>query len=388
MYPGRTVFAQLISLAPFYRFQQCVVRYEGHKWVQTFSCWDQFLALVFAQLTARRSLRDVEAALQAQRHKLYHMGFRSPVKRATLAKANQNRDWRIWRDFAQYLIEIARPLYADDDLGLDLDATVYALDSTTIDLCLSLFPWAQHRQHKSAVKLHTLLDLRGAIPVFLEVTSGATHDIYTLDHLVLPPGSYLVMDRSYRDLTRLYRLTLEAVYFVTRALAHQQYRRRYSHAALPTQGVLCDQTIVLTGPKSSRLYPRPLRRIRYWDSETDREWIFLTNNFLLPARTVADLYHYRWQIELFFKWIKQHLKIQAFLGTSPNAVKTQVWTAITTYLLVAIIKKRLNLPQSLYTILQVLGLSVYENVPILQLLSKDDYIIAPNPNSNQLSLLD
>ena len=388
MHPGRTIFTQLISLAPLYRFNQCVELYGGHKWVQTFTCWDQFLAMVFAQLTARRSLRDLEASLQAQRHKLYHMGFRSPVMRATLAKANQNRDWRIWRDFAQCLIEIARPLYADEDLGLDLDATVCALDSTTIDLCLSLFPWAQHRKHKSAVKIHTLLDLRGAIPVFLEVTSGAVHDIHILDHLWLPPGSFLVMDRGYKDLTRLYRLTQEAVYFVTRALAHQQYRRRYSHAAEATLGILCDQTILLTGPKSSRLYPQSLRRVRYWDAQTDRQWVFLTNNFLLPARTIADLYHYRWQIELFFKWIKQHLKIQAFLGTSPNAVKTQVWIAIATYLLVAIAKKKLSLSQSLYTILQVLGVCACENVPILQLFSRDDYSLLLNPDPNQLSLLD
>jgi hypothetical protein len=388
MHPGRTIFTQLISLAPLYQFNQCVELYKGHKWVQTFTCWDQFLAMVYAQLTARRSLRDLEASLQAQRHKLYHMGFRSPVMRATLAKANQNRDWRIWRDFAQCLIEIARPLYADEDLGLDLDATIFALDSTTIDLCLPLFPWAQHRKHKSAVKIHTLLDLRGAIPVFLEVTSGAVHDIHILDHLWLPPGSFLVMDRGYRDLSRLYRLTQEAVYFVTRALENQQYRRRYSHPADATLGILCDQTIVLTGPKSSRLYPQPLRRVRYWDEETDRQWVFLTNNFLLPARTIADLYHNRWQIELFFKWIKQHLKIQVFLGTSPNAVKTQVWIAMATYLLVAIAKKKLNLSQSLYTIIQVLGVCACENVPILQLFSRDDYSLLLKPNPNQLSLLD
>lgn len=388
MHPGRTVFTQLVKLAPIYRFNQCVERYHGHKWIQSFTCWDQFLAMLFVQLTARRSLRDLEAALQAQRYKLYHMGFRSPVKRATLAKANQNRDWRIWRDFALCLVEIARPLYAEDDLGLDLDATVYALDSTTIDLCLSLFPWAQHRRHKSAVKLHTLLDLRGSIPVFLQVTSGAIHDIYTMDQLVLPPGSYLVMDRSYRDLARLYRLTQSAVYFVTRALASQQYRRRYSHPADRQLGIICDQTIVLTGPKSQTLYPQPLRRVRYWDDQANRDWIFLTNNFSLSARTIADLYHQRWQIELFFKWIKQYLKIQSFLGYSPNAVKTQVWTAVTTYLLVAIAKKQFNLPQSLYIILQVLGLNVFEHVPILQLFNWNNYNIDNILNPKQLSLLD
>jgi len=388
MHPGSTVFAQLLSLAPAYPFHQCVDRYGGHKWVQTFTCWDQFLALVYAQLTARRSLRDLEAALHALRHKRYHMGFRSPVKRATLAKANQNRDWRIWRDFAQVLIAMALPLYAQEDLGLDLEATVYALDATTIDLCLSLFPWAQHRQHKSAIKLNTLLDLRGAIPVVVDITAGAQQEGYILKHLHLPPGSYLVMDRGYREYAQLYRLDQEKVYFVTRALANQQYRRRYSQAVDKTTGIGCDQTIVFTGPKTGKRYPQALRRVYYRDWATDQDWVFLTNNFWVPARTVADLYRLRWQIELFFKWIKQHLKIQVFLGTSPNAVKTQVWVAIATYVLVAIARKTLNLPGSPYTILQVLGVSVSETVPILQLFSTTDYTIPLLDNPNQLSLLD
>ena len=388
MNSGKTVFSQLMELVPYYRFCQCVERYQGHKWVQSFTCWEQFLALAFAQLTGRRSLRDIEACLQAQRHKLYHMGFRSSVKRSTLAQANQNRNWRIWQDVALGLIDIARPLYADEDLGLDLKQTAYALDSTTIDLCLSLFPWAQHRQHKSAVKIHTLLDLAGSIPTFVEVTSGAVHDVNILDHLFLPPGSYLVMDRGYIDFARLYRLAQQAVYFVIRAKKNQQYRRLYSHPADRYQGILCDQTIMMTGPKTSQFYPQQLRRVVYREVETSRSWTYLSNNFLLPARTVADLYRYRWQIELFFRWIKLHLKIKSFLGTSPNAVKTQIWTAISTYVLVAIAKKMLNLPQSLYTILQILSVSVCENVPILQVFSKNDYTFPSDDNPNQLYLFD
>jgi len=388
MYHGTSVFAQLMEHIPHYRFHRYVERYQGHKWAQSFSCWEQFLAMAFAQLTARRSLRDIEDSLAAQRHKLYHMGFGTPVKRATLAKANQNRDWHIYRDLASYLIDVARPLYADDELGVDLDQTVYALDSTTIDLCLTLFPWAAFRDTKSGIKMHTLMDLRGSIPTFIEVTPARVHDVNVLDRLVLEPGSFLIMDRAYLDFARLYNLTLGAVFFVIRAKHNLRFRRLYSAPVDVSTTVQCDQRIVLTSYYSRRDYPVQLRRVRYRDAETDRRLIFLTNNFFIPAQTVADLYRHRWKVELFFKWIKQHLHIKSFYGTSLNAIQTQIWIAITVYVLVAIIKKRLGLSLSLYRILQIFSVCLFENVPILQLFTNEDYKVTHQTNSNQLSFLE
>ncbi len=387
MYQGRLIFAQLMDFAPYYDFQQCVQRYQGNKWVQNFSCWEQFLAMSFAQLTARRSLRDVENALGAQRHKLYHMGFGFPVKRATLAVANQNRDYRIYQDFAHSLIDIALPLYAEEDLGLDLKQTVYALDSTTIDLCLSLFPWAEFRRTKGAVKLHTLLDLQGSVPVFIDITSGKVHDVNILDRLSFSPGAMVLMDRGYLDYLRLYRLTQNAVFFIIRAKKNLKFRRLYSHQVDKASGIRCDQSIALIGHYSSKYYPQLLRRVKYFDEEEGKNYVFLSNNFKLPAKTVADLYKYRWQIELFFKWIKQHLHIKSFYGTSDNAVKTQIWIAISVYLLAAIMKKRLNLEEDLYTILQILSVTLFEKVHILQVFEKSVYQNLNQCNSNQLLLL-
>ena len=387
MYHGTTVFAQLMEFIPHYNFQQFVSRYQGSKWVQSFSCWEQFLAMAFAQLTGRRSLRDIEYSLEAQRHKLYHMGFRSLVKRPTLATANQKRDFRIYRDLAYFLIERARPLYADEDLGFDLKHTAYALDSTTIDLSLTLFPWAKFRRTKSAVKVHTLLDLQGSIPRFVDITSASVHDVNYLDRILFEPGSIIIMDRGYLDFERLYGLTQCLVFFIIRAKKNLRFNRVYSNPTDILSDVQCDQTIKLTGVNSSKNYPDHLRRIRYKDAETGNRLIFLANNFLLPAETVADLYRYRWQIELFFKWIKQHLHIKAFYGTSENAVKTQIWIAISVYVLVAIFKKEQNIVHSLYIILQVLGLSLFEKVPILQLFKNSDYKIVTDDNHKQLSFL-
>lgn len=342
----------------------------------------------FAQMTARRSLRDIEASLGAQKHKLYHMGFSSPVKRDTLAVANKNRDYRIYQDFAQCLIDIALPLYAGEDLGLELEQTVYALDSTTIDLCLSLFPWAEFRQTKGAIKLHTLMDLQGSIPVFIDITSGKVHDVNILDRLNFSPGAIVVMDRGYLDYLRLYRLTQNAVFFIIRAKKNLQFRRIYSHPVDQLSGVQCDQSIVLTGHYPRKHYPQSMRRVKYYDEEQRKKLVFLSNNFQLPAKTVADLYKYRWQIELFFKWIKQHLQIKSFYGTSLNAVKTQIWIAISVYLLAAIMKKRLNLEQELYMILQILSVTLFEKVPILQVFEKIDYKLSNHDISNQLSLLE
>ncbi len=388
MYQGKTVFTQLTSLIPYHRFQQFVHRYRGNKWLQSFSCWDQFLSMSYAQLTNRRSLRDIEVTLEAQLHKLYHMGFRSFVRKSTLARANQNRDYRIYRDLAYYLIDIARPLYADEDLELDLKQTVYALDSTTIDLCLSLFPWAEFRRTKGAIKVHTLMDLQGSIPVFIDITSGRVHDVNLLDRLFLEPGSIIIMDRAYLDFSRLYTLAQNAVFFVIRAKKNFQYKRLRSMPVDKSTGIQCDQTVVLTGFDSAKDYPQNLRRVRYKDAEKNQRYVFLTNNFRLPAKTIADLYKYRWQIELFFKWIKQHLRIKSFYGTSDNAVKTQIWIAIAVYVLVAIMKKRLNLDRSLYTIIQILSVSLFEKVPILQLLTKSSCKTLSNNNLNQLSLFD
>lgn len=372
MNTGQTVFSQLMELLPLPEFRRCVERYGGQYKVQSFSCLDQFLCLAFAQLTYRESLRDIEACLRAQQSKLYHMGFRGKVSRSTLADANEQRDWQIFADFAQHLIRTARDLYRDEPFGLELSETVYALDSTTIDLCLTLFPWAQFRRRKSAVKIHTLLDLRGSIPASVYVTGGQVHDVNLLDDFLLEAGAFYLIDRGYVDFRRLYRFTQAAAFFVTRAKKNTQFYRRYSHAIDPATGIRSDQTIVLTGPRTSRLYPDPLRRIHYFDADKDLRLIFLTNKFHFPALTIAQLYRARWKVELFFRWIKQHLRIKSFYGTSENAVKIQVWVAIAVYVLVAILKKQLRLDLSLYKILQILSITTFEKTPILQVLSNFD----------------
>jgi transposase len=346
-----------------------VARYQGNYKVKTFTCRDQYYAMAFAQLTYRESLRDIEACLRAQKSKLHHMGIQSGISRTTLAKANERRDWRIYADFAQSLIPVARKLYVDEDLGLDLDNTIYALDSTTIDLCLSVFPWAHFRTAKAAVKLHTLLDLRGNIPTFIHISDGKLHDVNVLDILIPEPGSFYVMDRGYVDFGRLFELSQCMAFFVTRAKSNLQFRRLYSHPVDKTTGLRCDQTIVLTGFYSQKDYPAKLRRIKYRDAETGKVFVFLTNNFSLPALTIAKLYRHRWKVELFFKWIKQHLRIKSFFGTTENAVKTQVWIAVSVYVLVAILKKRLNLDASLYTILQILSVTIFERMTLYQALT-------------------
>jgi len=382
------VFAQLISFVSHNEFNRCVARYQGNKSVRSFSCWDQFLTMAFAQLTYRESLRDIEVCLAAQRQKLYHAGFRGPIKRATLADANEKRDWRIYRDFAQSLIQIARPLYAHSDLGLQLEGTAYAFDATTIDLCLSLFPWAQFRRRKAAIKLHTLLEIHSAIPVFIAITSGAIHEVNLLDELQPEPGSFIVMDRGFVDFERLYRLHTALAFFVIRTKDNLAYRRRYSHQHDRTTGVRSDQTIILTGPKSATLYPIALRRVHFYSVEREQRLVLLTNNFSIPAFTVAALYRYRWQIELFFKWIKQHLRIKSFFGTSDNSVKTQIWIAVTVYVLVALVKKRLGLKQDLYTLLQIFSLTLFEKTPILGLLQQSQFNLEMLDDVNQLQLLD
>ena len=386
MNQGRTVFAQLISFFSHNEFNRCVARYQGNKNVRSFSCWDQLLTMAFAQLTYRESLRDIEVCLRAQRGKLYHSGLTGPIKRSTLADANETRDWRIYADFAQSLIQTARPLYADTELEIDLNATSYALDSTTIDLCLSLFPWAQFRRAKAAIKLHTLLEIQSSIPVFIAITSGRVHDINLLDAITPEPGSFMVMDRGYVDFARLYRIQLALAFFVIRSKDNLQYSRRYSRAHDRTTGVRSDQTILLTGPKSSLFYPVELRRVSYHALDIDRRFVFLTNNFSVSPQTIAALYKYRWRIELFFKWIKQHLRIKKFYGTSVNSVKIQVWTAISVYVLVAIIKKELGLKQDIYTILQVLSLTLFEKTPILSLFDSYDEPFQTTDSTNQLNL--
>ena len=388
MNQGRTVFAQLISFVSHNEFNRCVARYGGNKSVRSFSCWDQFLTMAFAQLTYRESLRDIEVCLAAQRQKLYHAGFSGPVKRATLADANEKRDWRIYRDFAQSLIQIARPLYAHSDLGLELEGTAYAFDATTIDLCLSLFPWAQFRRRKAAIKLHTLLEIHSAIPVFIAITSGAIHEVNLLDELQPEPGSFIVMDRGFVDFQRLYRLHTALAFFVIRTKDNLAFRRRYSHPHDRATGVRSDQTIILTGPKSATLYPIALRRVHFYSVEREQRLVLLTNNFSIPALTVAALYRYRWQIELFFKWIKQHLRIKSFFGTSDNSVKTQIWIAVTVYVLVALVKKRLGLKQDLYTLLQIFSLTLFEKTPILGLLQQSQFNLEMLDDPNQLQLLD
>ena len=388
MNQGRTVFSQLISFLPDREFRRCVERYHGDLRLRDFTCWNQYLAMAFAQLTYRESLRDIEACLGSLQGKLYHLGFRGKVARSTLSDANESRDWRIFADFAQRLITTARRLYASDPMGVDLDQSLYALDSTTIDLCLSLFPWAKFRTHKAAVKMHTLLDLRGNIPTFIRITDGKVHDVNILDEIMPEAGAFYVMDRGYIDFERLFALTLSSAFFVVRTKSNVLLQRRYSHPVDKSTGVRSDQTVVLTSFGSASAYPDTLRRVSYFDAETGKRLKFLTNNFALPAHTIAQIYKQRWQVELFFKWIKQHLRIKAFYGTSENAVKTQIWIAVSVYVLVAIMRKRLGLEASLYQILHILSLTLFEKTPILQALhASDSYTDLPDP-SNQLILFD
>jgi hypothetical protein len=388
MFLGRTVFSQLMDFLPRIEFDECVRRYDGNWRVRTFSCLDQFLCMAFAQLTFRESLRDIETCLRSLQARLYHAGIRGKVARSTLADANESRDWRIFADFAQVLIARARRLYATDDIGLALGQMAYALDSTTIDLCLTLFPWAHFRKHKGAIKLHTLLDLRGSIPSFVRITHGKVHDVHVLDHLVLDPGAFYVMDRAYLDFARLYSLTQQLAFFVTRAKRNLDYRRRCSRTVDPATGVRSDQTIVLAGIRSSLFYPDPLRRVTFCDPEGHGRYVFLTNNFTLPPQTIAQLYKCRWQVELFFKWIKQHLRIKAFYGISPNAVKTQVWIAIAIYVLVAIVRRDLGSDRSLAEILQILSLSLFEKTPLLHALCSQSSRVSNDEAGNQLNLFD
>jgi hypothetical protein len=385
---GRTVFSQILDHLPWYEFQKCVARYRGAYQQKSFSCWDQFLAMSFAQLTYRESLRDIEACLRSMSGKLYHVGFRGRVARTTLADANESRDWRIYADFAQVLIRIARPLYARDPIGVELDQSLYALDSTTIDLCLSLFPWANFRRHKGAVKMHTLLDLHGNIPTFIRITDGKVHDVNILDEIFPETGAFYVMDRGYIDFERLYVFTLCMAFFVVRTKENVLLQRRYSHPVDQSTGVRSDHTVILTAIDSAKVYPDPLRRISYFDAETNQRLKFLTNNFVLPAFTIAQIYKCRWQVELFFKWIKQHLRIKAFYGTSENAVKTQIWIAVSVYVLVAIVRKRLRLEASLYQILQVLSVTLFEKTPILRALQAPDSEDDLRDVGNQLILFD
>jgi len=366
LHTGRTVFAQLMEFIPTYQFQLCVDRYQGNRHVRDFSCWDQFLCLAFAQLTYRTSLRDIETCLRAQQPRLYHMGFRGRVSRATLADANETRDWRIYRDFAHELIRLARDLYREESFGVELSETVYAFDSTTVDLCLSLFPWGKFRRHKSALKLHTLLDVRGSIPASVYVTGGQVHDVNLLDELRLEPGAFYLLDRGYVDFARLHLFTQACAFFLTRAKKNLQFYLRTSRPVDRASGLRCDQTIRLTGIRTAQRYPDHLRRIVFYDAEKDSRLTFLTNNFVLLPLTIAQLYRIRWQVELFFRWIKQHLRIKAFYGTSENAVKTQVWVALAVYVLVAIIKKQLGLEMSLYQILEILSVTIFEKTPILE----------------------
>jgi len=372
MHIGRFVFSELIAHLPHQEFQKCVAQYDHGPLPRKFSYWDQYLAMAFAQLTYRESLRDIEACLGAVTGKLYHLGFRGKVARTTLADANQARDWRIFADFAHVLIRIARPLYADEPLGVDLDQSLYALDSTTIDLCLTLFPWAKFRKHKAAVKMHTLLDLHGNIPTFISITDGKVHDVNILDEIVPEAGAFYVMDRGYVDFERLYVFTLSAAFFVVRTKSNIVLQRRYSHPVDKSTGVRSDHTVILTAISSAKAYPDALRRVSYLDVETGKRFKFLTNNFTLPALTIALIYKCRWQVELFFKWIKQHLRIKAFYGTSENAVKTQIWIAVSVYILVAIVRKRLGLEASRYQILQILSVTLFEKTPILQALQASD----------------
>lgn len=383
---GKSIFSQLTEFLPWTQFQDCVARYRGDYKLKSFSCWDQFLCMAFAQLTYRESLRDIEACLRANQSKLYHMGIRGRVSRNTLANANSVRDWRIYADFAQVLIGQARDLYRNDDFSLTLQETIYALDTTTIDLCLSLFPWAYFRKRKGAVKLHTLLDLRGNIPTVIIITHGLIHDVNILDQLTFEAGAFYLMDRAYLDFPRLHRLHLASAFFVTRARKRFDCRRLYSATVDRATGVMCDQIVTLSNPVPRAGYPDKLRRIRYFDPQQDRRLIFLTNNFTLPPLTVAQLYRSRWQVELFFKWIKQHLRIRKFYGTSENALKTQIWIAISVYVLVAIVKKQLRLEGSLYRILQILSITLFEKIPIFEALSLANCEIELSTSCKQLIL--
>jgi hypothetical protein len=386
MHVGKLVFAQLTGHLPLTTFRRCVAAYGGEHKIKSFSCLDQFLCLAFAQLTYRESLRDIEACLRAQSDKLYHMGIRSRVSRSTLADANEARDWRIYADFAQRLIGIARKLYVDEPFGVDLRETVYALDATTIDLCLSVFPWAPFRSTKAAVKLHTLLDLRGNIPAFIHISDGKLHDVNILDQLRPEPGAFYVMDRGYLDFERLFRLHTAGSFFVTRGKSNLRVQRRYSRAVDRVTGLICDQTVVLTGFYSSQNFDTPLRRIRFKDPKTGKRLVFLTNNFRLSALTITELYRCRWQVELFFKWIKQHLRIKQFYGTTENAVKTQIWTAVSVYVLVAIVRKRLKIQASLYEMLQILSLTMFEQTPLNTLFSQIQGRQSDTEAANQLNL--
>ena len=386
MHTGRIVFSQLVDFLPRHEFNRCVRRYHGNYRTRHFKCRDQFLCTAFAQLTGRESLRDIETCLRAMQPKMYHAGLRYPVSRSTLADANENRDWRIYADFAQVLIGHARKLYSQDDFGVQLEETAYVFDSSTIDLCLSLFPWARFRQRKAAIKLHTLMDLRGNIPCFIRITEGKTHDVGLLDELILEPGAFYIMDRGYIDFARLYTFTQQAAFFVIRAKRNLDYTRRMSRPVDKSTGLRSDQTIVLHGPGTSQDYPDVLRRISYVDLETAKRFVFLTNHFVLPALTIPQLYKCRWQVELFFKWIKQHLQIKAFFGTSENAVKTQIWIAISTYVLVAIVKKQLHVDRRLAEILQIFTVSLFEKVDILQLLTRINAQYQSEHRCNQLTL--
>ena len=388
MNQGKLVFAQVMQHLPLTTFRRCVDRYSGERKVQSFSCLDQFLCMAFAQLTFRESLRDIEACLRAYPTKLYHLGLRSAVARNTLANANAVRDWRIYADFAQSLIAIARPLYVDEPFGVELKDTVYALDATTIDLCLSVFPWAPFQRSKAAIRLHTLLDLRGNIPTFIHISDGRFNEVSVLDRLVPEAGAFYVMDRGFLDFTRLYRLHQAGSFFVTRAKSNTKAQRRYSRRVDRSTGLICDQTVFLTGLYTPGYYLAPLRRIRYKDPQTDKPLTFLTNNFTLPALTITELYRCRWQVELFFKWIKQHLRIKAFFGTSENAVKSQVWIAVSVYVLVAIVKKRLQISASLYQILQILSLTLFERTQLDQLLARSISEEIDDLEAKQLILFD
>ena len=388
MFAGQLIFAQVMDFMPLPIFRRCVAKYQGDFRVRKFSCLDQFLCMAFAQITYRESLRDIEVCLRSQNKKLYHMGIRGKVSRSTLAEANENRDWRIYAELAHHLIATARDLYSTDSFLADLDETVYALDSTTIDLCLSVFPWANFRKTKAAIKLHTLLDLRGNIPAFIHISDGKLHDVNALDFLPIEAGAYYVMDRGYLDFRRLFSLSQTSAFFVTRAKSNTKYRRLYSHPVDRTTGLICDQTIVLAGVATKKDYPEKLRRVKFQDSETGKSLVFLTNNFTLPALTIAQLYRSRWQVELFFKWIKQHLRIKTFFGTSENAVKSQIWIAVSVYVLVAIMKKRLNLKESLYTILQIISVTAFEKTSIYQLVTEMDCKTEIVQTRNQLKLFD
>ena len=386
MNQGKTIFSQVMDNLPLHEFRKCVNRYSGNAKVRSFSCLDQFLCMAFAQLTYRESLRDIETCLRSIPTKLYHLGIRGKVSKSTLADANENRDWRIYADFAQILIHIARDLYIDDDFGIELEQTVYALDTTTIDLCLTLFPWAYFRTTKAAIKLHTLLDLRGSIPSFVEITNGKFHEVNMLDILIPEPGSFYVMDRGFLDFGRLYTLDQAKAFFVIKARSSLNYRRIYSHPVDKNTGLQCDQTIMLNSQAPVKNYPQQLRRVRLYDQTKNKRLVFLTNNFSLPAWTITELYKSRWKIELFFKWIKQHLRIKAFFGTSPNAVKTQIWIAISVYVLIAIVRKRFHINYNIYSILQILSITALEKIDVAQVLSKCNYTYRPPHDHNQLEL--